>query len=136
MADKENLTPQQIQAIALLIEGKNDRETAEAVGVSRVTINTWKNKDFNFMAEYNSRVNHIQEVIEASQQEAILKAYKVVHKALDSELKKDDPDARVALGIIKNYKPKAKLNTSPKILENRQKTKEQDEEYLSTLFFT
>jgi len=43
------------------------------------------------MAEYNSRVNHIQRSHRGKPAGAILKAYKVVNKALDNELKKDEP---------------------------------------------
>jgi transposase len=84
----EQLTPTQLKAIALLIEGKNDRETAEEVGVNRATVNTWRNQNQYFIAEYNSRINQLKDVIEATQHAVVLKAYSVLNKALDNELMK------------------------------------------------
>jgi hypothetical protein len=46
------LTPEQLNAIDLLILGKTDREVAEIVGVRRETITKWHKNPF-FMAELN-----------------------------------------------------------------------------------
>lgn len=126
MADNEHdyLTPKQLYAIGLLIEGKNDRETAEIVGVSRATVNVWKNLDNYFIAEYNSRINQLKDTTEASQHEVVLKAYRVIDKVLDIELQKDEPDTRVALGVIRNFKATEKLETNSEAIENRQKVRE------------
>ena len=39
------LSIEQQNAIDLLVQGKSDRETAEAIGVSRQTVNNWRNND-------------------------------------------------------------------------------------------
>jgi len=46
---------EQDHAINLLLQGKNDREVAEAVNVSRQTVNQWRNHDSVFMGELNAR---------------------------------------------------------------------------------
>lgn len=119
------LTPRQLKAIGLLIEGKNDRETAEIVGVSRATVNIWRNQDNYFIAEYNSRINQLRDVIEASQHAVVLKAYSVLNKALDNELKKDEPDTKAALGIIRNFKTSERLETNAEIIGKEEELREQ-----------
>ncbi|NSW83138.1 MAG: helix-turn-helix domain-containing protein [Syntrophothermus sp.] len=49
------LTIEQENAIDLLLQGKSDREVAEAVGVSRQTVTEWRNRDALFVAELNRR---------------------------------------------------------------------------------
>lgn len=122
--DQGYLTPKQLQAIGLLIEGKNDRETAEIVGVNRATVNIWRNRDINFIAEYNSRINQLRDVIEASQHAVALKAYSVLNKALDNELQKDEPDIRAALGVIRNFKATERLETNAEVIGKEEELKE------------
>lgn len=52
--EKVPLSTEQESAIDLLITGKNDREAAEACGVTRQTVNGWK-KEPAFLAELNRR---------------------------------------------------------------------------------
>jgi transcriptional regulator with XRE-family HTH domain len=49
------LSIQQQNAIDLLVQGKSDRETAEAIGVSRQTVTNWRNNNTVFIAELNKR---------------------------------------------------------------------------------
>jgi hypothetical protein len=51
-SDAPRLTPEQLNAIDLLILGKTDKETAELVGVRRETITKWHKNPF-FIAELN-----------------------------------------------------------------------------------
>jgi DNA-binding NarL/FixJ family response regulator len=48
------LTPEQLNAIDLLIFGKTDKEVAETIGVGRNTISKWYKNAF-FVAELNAR---------------------------------------------------------------------------------
>ncbi|CUU47325.1 phBC6A51 family helix-turn-helix protein [Clostridium beijerinckii] len=50
MATKE-LNDKQLRAIELLVEGESVNDVATAIGVSRQTVSTWKNKDELFKAE-------------------------------------------------------------------------------------
>lgn len=45
----------QRNAIELLVAGRTDAETAEAVGVTRQTVNGWRNHDAEFLAALNAR---------------------------------------------------------------------------------
>jgi hypothetical protein len=49
------LTVQQENAIDLLIQGRSDREAADAVGVARQTVTGWRNENPDFVAELNRR---------------------------------------------------------------------------------
>jgi hypothetical protein len=53
-SDAPKLTPEQLNAIDLLILGKADREVAEAVGVRRETVTKWHKNPF-FSAELSIR---------------------------------------------------------------------------------
>ena len=55
MDQTRQLSIQQQNAIDLLIQGKNDRETAEAIGVSRQTVTNWRNNNHVFIAELNKQ---------------------------------------------------------------------------------
>ena len=50
-AEKKALKDQQMLAIPHILTGKTDTEVAEAVGVTRETINRWRNHDNDFMRE-------------------------------------------------------------------------------------
>lgn len=53
-SEAPKLTPEQLNAIDLLIFGKTDKEVAETIGVGRNTISKWYKNAF-FIAELNTR---------------------------------------------------------------------------------
>ena len=55
MDKTRQLSIQQQNAIDLLVQGKSDRETAEAIGVSRQTVTNWRNNNPVFIAELNKQ---------------------------------------------------------------------------------
>ncbi len=52
---RHTLTLAQLNAVDLLVVGKTDQEAAEAVGVTRQTINGWRNANPWFQAALNAR---------------------------------------------------------------------------------
>jgi hypothetical protein len=50
---RHELTVVQLNAVDLLVIGKTDQETAEVVGVTRQTVNGWRNQNPYFQAELN-----------------------------------------------------------------------------------
>lgn len=54
-AQPETLTPEQTQALALLLAGSTDAETAQALGLDLDTVWAWTHDDPLFMAELNRR---------------------------------------------------------------------------------
>ena len=55
-------TVEQLNAIDHLVHGATDQETAEAVGVHRVTVTRWRNYDVVFQAELNRRRREVWQV--------------------------------------------------------------------------
>ena len=57
--DSRQLNPRQLNAIELIVQGKNDREVAEAVGVTRQTTWEWRQRNPDFIAALNDRRQQI-----------------------------------------------------------------------------
>ena len=55
----DRLTPQQEEAINLILAGQNDGDVAEIIGKSRSTVNVWRNHDPLFIATLNDRRQQI-----------------------------------------------------------------------------
>ena len=51
----KNLQPEQEKAIVLILTGATDQAVAEAVGVTRQTVNTWRHHNADFMAVLNQQ---------------------------------------------------------------------------------
>ena len=51
----KTLQPEQSQAIAEILTGKTDQDIADAVGVTRQTVNIWRNHNALFIAELNQQ---------------------------------------------------------------------------------
>lgn len=114
------LNDKQLKAIEHIINGLSDGEVAELVGVTRETVNTWKNQNHDFIAELNKRRNSISITIQDKQRELVTKAYKVLDKHLDNQLNSDEIDVKIALDIIKMYKPiDLNLETDAEIMKNK-----------------
>lgn len=98
------LSGKQIKAVECIMAGLTDTETAQKIGVTRETVNTWKNKDFNFKAELNKQRNDILKSMQDRQREITAKAYNIINKYLDDQLESDHVDVKTALDIIKSFK--------------------------------
>jgi len=55
----QQLSPKQILALPLVLEGNTDDQVAQAVGVKRQTVNEWRNRDPRFRAEVNRQQNEL-----------------------------------------------------------------------------
>jgi hypothetical protein len=91
------LTIDQQNAVDLLIVGKTDQETAEAVGVARQTVNVWRNGNPWFQAELNRRRQELWGVT-VDQLRALLPRAVAV---LAEELEAGEARARVAVDILR-----------------------------------
>lgn len=128
----KTLNEKQIKAIGFILNGLTDRETAEKVGVSRETVNTWRNKDYNFKAELNRQRNIITAALQDKQREILIKAYTVLEKSLDEQLNSKEIDIKTTLDIVKIFKiDHTVLEDDPEILKHRD---EQDDIFKKMLF--
>ncbi|MGV8025245.1 MAG: helix-turn-helix domain-containing protein [Anaerolineaceae bacterium] len=79
----KKLNKKQELAIELVMKGMTDNQIAERVGVSRQSVNTWRNQDMDFMQELQER----RRVLRATHMERLLQmvglAMEVVQQALE-----------------------------------------------------
>lgn len=89
------LSIEQQNAIDLLIQGKSDKATAEAVGVSRQTVWEWRNRDPLFIAELNRQRSELWS-------EARERLKSLANRALDVlESQLDSNDSKASLAAAK-----------------------------------
>jgi hypothetical protein len=94
---QRGLTIEQRNAIDLLVTGKTDTETADAVGVHRVTVTKWRNGDPWFQAELNRR----RQEIWAAAGERLRALLPKAIDALEGDLSNTDSRLTAALHVIK-----------------------------------
>jgi hypothetical protein len=94
---RRELSIDQQNAVDLLIVGKTDQATAEAVGVTRQTVNVWRNGNPWFQAELNRRRQELWGVT-VDQLRALLPRAVAV---LAEELETGEARARVAVDILR-----------------------------------
>ena len=130
-SEAPKLTPEQLNAIDLLIFGKTDKEVAETIGVGRNTISKWYKNAF-FIAELNARREELWV-------ESKLRLKGVVHDAVDvltNGLRSSDQKIAItaAVHILKTVGLYGELNqrfgpTTPERLVWDQATKKKHEIY-------
>lgn len=101
MTDK--LNDKQYKAIELIISGYTDQETALEIGVSRQTVNQWKNQNNDFIITLGQRRKSIRDAIQDRTERLTFKALDVLYNSLDAE----DMNVSTALSILKLYKPQS-----------------------------
>ena len=101
------LNSKQIKAIHLLATGMSDNEVAEQVGVSRQTVNKWKNQDDKFIYELGKQRANIWEQHSDYYRSLVPKAIKVLEEGLESE------DTKVRIDVAKNILRAVKLEPKP-----------------------
>ena len=93
--DKIPLSIEQLNAIDFLIKGKTDQETAEAVGVTRETVNRWRNQHPFFKAELNRKRKEIWQTAHERLRSLAISAVEILEKALYQE------NFKVAIEVLK-----------------------------------
>ena len=101
------LNDKQLNAIHLLVSGLTDTEVAEQIGVSRQTVNQWKNQDDDFIYELNKQRSEIWNQFGDHYRSLIPKAIKVLEEGLDSE------DPKMRLEVARLILGKFKLEPKP-----------------------
>ncbi len=93
---RHGLTVAQANAVDCLVSGMTDAETAEAVGVSRQSVNAWRNHDPAFIASLNARRAEVWGHSVDRLRALVPKALTVIEHALDNF-----PDPRTGLDLLK-----------------------------------
>lgn len=89
------LSVKQENAIDLLVLGKTDQEVAEAVGVSRQTVNEWRNHDPVFIAE----LNFVRQEFWSAEKEHLRSLVRKAVAVLEGDLDGEDPRLRQSAAI-------------------------------------
>ena len=85
-AEAENLyalSPRQVIALELVLAGNTDQEIAAEVGVTRQTVNEWKNAHPAFKAEVTRRTRELSESLASRALSVRFKALEVVEDAIE-----------------------------------------------------
>ena len=82
---RQKLSAAQRTAIGLLLQGKNDRQVAEQVGVSRQTVWDWRMRNPTFATELNRRRQEIWGTQTERLRNLVEKAVDVLETAVDTE---------------------------------------------------
>ena len=100
--ESSHLSPQQMQAIAMLLSGKSLTAVAEELRCSRKTLAKWKSANPHFIAAFNERKNEIFESANHRLQSLVAKALDV----LEGNLDKGNCSAAINVLKIVDLKPK------------------------------
>jgi DNA-binding CsgD family transcriptional regulator len=93
--DKTGLSIEQENALAFLILGKTDAEVAAAVGVTRQTVNGWRNHNAEFIAALNRQRAELWEGHRDALRSLAGRAVEVLQASLDSK----NPSHRLAAAV-------------------------------------
>lgn len=103
IAERDNATrANQTRAIQLILQGKNNQQIADAIGVSRQTVSSWQNRDDKFKEELNHEIKAWQDAQNAKFAGVLDAAY----ESLISLLQSDDPQIRLkaAIEVLKRHR--------------------------------
>jgi hypothetical protein len=84
------LSEKQIAAIPHILFGRTDEQVANEIGVTRQTVNVWRNQDPNFIAELNLRRHAIWECNVDKLRLLAMKALVII----EDDLENDDEKVR------------------------------------------
>lgn len=94
---RQELSIAQLNAIDLLVTGKTDQEVSEAIGMSRQTVNGWRNANPYFQAALNRRRRELWGVTVDQLRALLPRAVAVLAEELDGGTDR----AGVALSILR-----------------------------------
>jgi len=94
---QSNLTDKQRLAVAHLVQGLSDAEVAEKVGVTRETVNRWRNSDDGFLLALNAARAEVWRDAHDKLRALVCDAVTVLQGSIRSEA----PDVKVALAILR-----------------------------------
>lgn len=100
------LTPEQGQALDLLLAGQTVTAAAAAVGVARETVSRWRNGDANFQAAYNAALQSAYDATAARLLDARARAVERLAALVDSKDEATALKAAAALLRVEVDRPK------------------------------
>jgi len=126
------LNEKQELAIPLVLAGLKDEDVAKEVGVTRQTVNKWKNQDLEFIDYLNYYRALLQRAYMDEIHALIPKAVKVLVEALDGD------DQNIKIDVAKMILKEFKLTTISPLKEHPEEVRakrKKDKEKLESLGF-
>ena len=114
-AQTYELTPQQVEAVGLLLSGKTITETAAAIDVSRETVSRWRHNDPAFQAVYNEGLRSAWEASRVRIDEARGKAIARLVELMEG----DEPAValKAAMALVRLDMPEPAGSVNPREIE-------------------
>ena len=126
------LSEKQAIAIPLVLSGLKDEDVAKEVGVTRQTVNKWKNQDLEFIAH----LNYYRALLQNEYMDEVLSLIPKAVKVLEEALEGDDQNIKidVAKMILKEFKlkPISPLPEHPEVVRAKKK---ESKEWMESLGF-
>ena len=114
-----------IRMVNLYMQGKTDIEIAGEIGVTRETVNRWRQSDPEVIAEINKQVQAIRDNMRSRLVELANRSFDLLSKEIDNG------NVQVALGVLKTLEKIGALDgvfgvgkTDPRDIESEQEIKE------------
>ena len=114
-AQTYDLTPQQVEAVGLLLSGKTITETAATIDVSRETVSRWRHSDPAFQAVYNEGLRSAWEASRVRIDEARGKAIARLVELMEG----DEPAValKAAMALVRLDMPEPAGSVNPREIE-------------------
>jgi len=126
--NSRQLSEKQLTSIPHILIGKSDEEVANEVGVTRQTVNNWRNHDPDFIAELNLRRQEIWDNNLDRMRQIAHSAIDIIEDNLDSKDEKVKREAAYfiakQINLSKHIQPKGETNP------NKIKSKQMFEEFM------
>lgn len=94
---KDTLSDKQMLAVGLLVQGLSDGDVAEKVGVTRETVNRWRNGDDGFLVALNAERARVWQDAHDRLRALVGDAVTV----LEGSVRSADADHKVAIAILR-----------------------------------
>ena len=113
--NSRQLSEKQLLSIPIILAGESDEEVANKIGVSRQTVNNWRNHDPDFIAQLNLRRQEIWDNNLDRMRQIALSAIDIIASNLDSEDEKVRREAAFFIAKQINFSkfinPKGETNS-------------------------
>ena len=115
--DATDLSPNQLAAIAALVNGASVTDAAKRAGVDRTTLHRWRSGDSRFVAELNRAKQEALDAVRGEMRNALADAAKVVRELITSADTPPSIRLRASLALLESAGALAPESIGPTTVE-------------------